>query len=61
MASLHPRVLGGGSKIEEIEKIYGKGLIPHYTLGRHRYLYPFTKDMKKVAESMRQPYPRKAQ
>lgn len=53
--------MGGGSKIEEVEKIYGRGIRPHYTLGRHRYLYPFTKDMKKVAESMRQPYPRKAQ
>lgn len=58
-SSLTSHGLGGDSKKEQVEKVYGKGLAPHYTLGRHRYLYPFTKDMKKVAEAMRQPYPRK--
>lgn len=60
-SSLSTLSVGGGTKQEQVERKFsaGSGIAPHYTLGRHRYLYPFTQKMKKICEGMRQPYPRK--
>ena len=32
--------------------------LPHYTKGRHLYLFPVSKDMKQLALTLRKPYPK---
>lgn len=48
----------GQSRLEFVREHYSKDAIAHITKGKRKYLFPITKDMKKLCQSMSLPYPK---
>ena len=56
---IHPRSLDGGKWMGEPKPV-PKGAIAVVLPGKHRYLYPLDKAMRRQIEPLRQPYPKRA-
>lgn len=58
----HPRSIGkkGWScNLEWLQLHIDKNASLVYTTGKHKYLFPLTKELKAICEPLRQPYPKK--
>lgn len=43
---------------ENIRKVFGDGTVRFYSEGKRKYLFPLDKEMKKLIEPLRKPYPK---
>lgn len=61
---VHERTIqskGVKQNIDAVRKSLDANAIIIYDEPKHKYLYPLTKDMKKLCETLRKPYPKKHQ